>query len=75
MRFLQIFTDAVKNENKLLELREAVINLRAEGVDKETLLSELSQFRNHTDSDETEDVVLEVMDFLAGFCSPHMRID
>ncbi|MEO8391660.1 MAG: hypothetical protein ABI700_01585 [Chloroflexota bacterium] len=75
MKYKEIFDGALKQEDKMLSLRDAVIKLRSEGVDKETLLSELSSYRSVTESEADEDIVLEVMDFLEGWSSSHMRID
>jgi uncharacterized protein YktA (UPF0223 family) len=71
----EIFDGALKQEDKMLSLREAVVKLRSEGIDKETLLSELNSYRNIVKSEADEDIVLEVMDFLEGWSSSHMRID
>jgi hypothetical protein len=75
MRFQQVFNEALKQENKMLSLRDAVVKLRSEGIDKETLLSELSSYRSAVGSESHEDIVLEVMDFLVGWSSSQMRID
>jgi hypothetical protein len=75
MRFKELFDSAVKHEDKLLNLREAIVKLRFQEVDKEVLLSELSLYRRVVESEADEDIVLEVMDFLDGWCSPQMRID
>ena len=49
----------------------------ASGESRETLLAELAGLRRALQlegRDQDEDVVLEAMDFLTGFCSPHLRI-
>jgi hypothetical protein len=62
----------------LLELRNLVAaELRVNPESREDLLRELERIRmefreaGHAD---LEDVVLEVMDFVTGWCSPHMRV-
>jgi hypothetical protein len=47
--------------------------LVSEGVDRQALISEMENLRAHV-ADGQEDALLEVMDCLAGFSSPHMRI-
>lgn len=34
----------------------------------------LEELRRHCATEEMEDMVLEHMDFVVGFCSPHSRI-
>lgn len=75
MKFKEIFDTALEEEDKLHRLRDAVIKLRSEGVDKETLISELSQYYKVADNEKNQDTAADVLDFLYGFCSPHMRID
>jgi hypothetical protein len=48
--------------------------LRREGQAKDAILSRLEALRRSV-SEEQEGVLLEVMDFLVGWCSPHARID
>jgi hypothetical protein len=59
-------------------LRTAVVQAREAGTDRDTIQRHLTALRVHlqqADRDADEDVVLEVMDFLTGWSSPHMRID
>ena len=59
-------------------LREAVVRARESGVARDVVERQLRALREHLQRagrDEDEDVVLEVMDFLAGWSSPHMKID
>ena len=51
-----------------------VRGLRREGQAKGAILGRSEALR-HSVSDEQEDVLLEVMDFLVDWCSPHARID
>jgi len=71
------FNEAVRSANPLLELRETVRSLLDQDWTREELLADLEQFRDvlrEAGRDEDEDIVLEVMDFLAGWCSPHMKV-
>jgi hypothetical protein len=59
-------------------LREAVVQARTAGVERAAVEQQLRALREHlrrAGREADEDVVLEVMDFLAGWSSPHMRID
>ncbi|HML21332.1 MAG TPA: hypothetical protein PKD09_06785 [Aggregatilinea sp.] len=77
MNFQELFWQALNEQDPVSALRQMLIDLRAQGIEKEALLKELYAFRQvaASRSEEDEDNVLDVMDFLVGFCSSHMRID
>jgi hypothetical protein len=67
--------DAGKGHDETLgDVCTFVKGLRRDGQTKEAILARLEALLGSV-SDEQEDVLLEVMDFLVGWCSPHMRID
>lgn len=72
-RFLQ----ALESEQPIWRLREEVQRLLSAGHDRETVLSQLESLR-HTlqvaGRDADEDIVLDVMDYLTGWCSPDMQL-
>lgn len=54
------------------------MRLRNEGIARERLQEQLEALRarlRHEQREEDEDAVLEVLDFLTGWSSPHMTID
>jgi hypothetical protein len=51
-----------------------VRSLRKEGQTKEAILARLEALRSSV-SEEQEDVLLDVVDLLVGWCNPNMRID
>lgn len=65
---------AINRSDAFNEIRTAIILAVEQGESKENILYELEKLRQIVD-DAQEDVILEVMDFLTGWCSPHMRID
>jgi hypothetical protein len=75
VNFAELFQEALGQEDKFTALRQKIVALRENGYDKEVLLAELEDFRSQVAHEADKDVVLEVMDCLSGFCSPHMRID
>ena len=69
---------ALASETPTLTLRDAVVRLRNEGIARERLQEQLEALRarlRHEQREEGEDAVLEVLDFLTGWSSPHMTID
>ena len=67
------------NSNKTHEeavnaVRALVEELRRKGEQKETLLSRMQELSGLVSS-EQEGILLEVMDFLVGYCSPHAKIE
>ena len=74
MDFTDTFKAALAKDDPLHQLRDALIQLRSAGIEKDVLLEALHAFRGQVD-ETTEDILLEAMDFFYGWCSPHMRID
>ncbi|EOW6558831.1 hypothetical protein ACOZYI_001401 [Cronobacter dublinensis] len=56
--------------NNLMELRDCLIDLKKQGVSKEVMLECLNDMR----VSDFEDTVLELMDFVEGFCNPQFYI-
>jgi hypothetical protein len=72
------YEQALTAPDPTIALRTAVVEARSAGTDRDTVQRQLVALRTHLqqeDRDADEDVVLEVMDFLAGWSSPHMHID
>jgi DNA-binding SARP family transcriptional activator len=72
------FTQLLQKEvnayrDDLLLLRESLIKFKNDGMDKETMLENLEKLRTTSDP-ETEDIFLELMDFVVGYCSPHLSV-
>jgi len=60
-----------------LSLEEIVAMLRRykeKGVAQGEIYATLEALRTKAPNDAVDDQILEVADFVAGFCSPHMRI-
>ena len=71
------FESALKAAEPLTELRSVVRELLADGHAREELSDDLERLRvelRGVGRDDEEDVVLEVMDFLVGWCSPQMKL-
>jgi hypothetical protein len=73
MKLKQLFLDSLECDNPLEELRQVVQQVILDNTEREVVLSELESIRGQLNEDK-EDIVLEVMDFICGFCSPHIRI-
>lgn len=59
-------------------LRNHIIALRAQSVSKEKLLEQLEYMRAQKrieDDEPREDAIMDVMDMLLGFISPHSKIE
>lgn len=71
------FEKALGSSNTVEALRSLVLELSQEGFDKAAILEFFEQERQqlraaHRETDE--DAVMDVMDFLVGWCSPHMKL-
>jgi hypothetical protein len=60
-----------------LVLREELQRLLAKGFDRNVIMQELERLRSHfreAQQEDMEDLVLDLMDFLTGWCSPDMKL-
>jgi hypothetical protein len=64
---------AVESPEGFGALRELVKRLLADGLSAETILEDLSQIRALV-PEEVEDLILDVMDQLVGWCPPQLRL-
>lgn len=72
--FMQMLSVEINNHhNSLSMLRECLINFKNAGMDKDCMINNLEELRNASDSDK-EDVLLELMDFVVGYCNPNLSI-
>jgi hypothetical protein len=65
---------AIRAGKPLTEVVELLRQYRAEGIKAEEVYDFLVGLRPTMPDEETEDRLLEIADFVAGFCSPHMKI-
>jgi hypothetical protein len=74
----QRLSELVSNTPRLMfPLRDVARDALAQGYDKDALIEDFERIRARLDDDgeeEREDAVMEVMDFLYGWSSPHMKL-
>ena len=71
------YDEALRSAEPLERLRDLVRTRLLQGADRDQLLGDLEDLRSalraeHRDAEE--DIVLDVMDFLVGWCSAHMKL-
>ena len=69
---------AVQPQNPLQALRSLAQQLLAEGRSTPEVIELFESAREHfraTGRESDEDALLDVMDFVTGWCSPHVRLD
>jgi len=72
---LSVLKEALQKSSPMENLEQIVKDLLGKGYSKESILAEFEYLRETTTDENYEDVVLDMMDFLSGWCSPHKRID
>jgi hypothetical protein len=71
------FHDALNSEQPLTQVRELARRELQHGVSRSEVLGQLESLRLELrggEKPEDEDVVLDVMDFVSGWSSPHMKL-
>ena len=68
---------ALRSSAPVNELRSLALNLLATGQTREAVMDLFEIARQQSrqfDREADEDAVMDVMDFLVGWCSPHMKL-
>lgn len=72
--FMQSLSKEIRNHHSnLMILHECLIKFKSVGMDKDSMIKNLEELRNNCDA-ETEDILLELMDFVTGYCNPNLSI-
>ena len=69
----KLLISEIKRNQDLLSLREILITFKDEGMSKNDMLDSLEILRTNND-EKIEEVLLELMDFVTGFCNPRLVI-
>jgi hypothetical protein len=72
-KLIQILKESRTREEARCALRMLLTRVLKDGEKRETILTKMEELRKSV-SDEQEDILLEVMDFLVGWCSPHVKL-
>ena len=70
---LQLLKQIKNHHHDLQFLRECLIKYKNNGMDKKRMLKNLEKMRSNSDL-ETEDILLELMDFVTGYCRSELSI-
>ncbi len=71
------FEEALRSPDPTEALRSVAFRLRAEGQEQEKVIAKFENARaqlREANRDAEEDIIMDVMDCLVGWCSPHVRI-
>ncbi|MBN3256668.1 hypothetical protein H5A33_18735 [Pectobacterium brasiliense] len=68
--FIDILSSEIVFGYNLMKLRELLVSFKVRGVSKNEMLLYLNELRLVSN----EDVVLELMDFVEGYCNPQLSI-
>jgi len=65
---------AIRSDMPLTEVVSLLREYKNEGIKREQAYAFLEGLRANVSEEALEDRILEVADFVAGFCSPHMKV-
>ena len=71
--FFQLFTERISFYD-LLILRDRLVKLKNKGMGQKTMLANFEKLRSVCESEEEEDVLLNLMDYVVGYCKPSLSI-
>ncbi len=77
MNLDDVFDAALRSSNPTTELRAVAVRFADEGYDSARLLALFEGQRKRlreAGREADEDVVTDVMDFILGWCAPHMKV-
>lgn len=77
MQFDENLEQALRSAEPVAQLRTLVLQLISQGHEKPALLGALEEARQRlrrANREADEDAVMDAMDFLVGWCSPHMKL-
>lgn len=65
---------AIRSARPLEDIVALLRQYKAQGVNRNEVYAFLESLRDRASDEAEEDRILEIADFVAGFCSPYMRI-
>lgn len=72
--FLQVLSAGIKEHpNDLIILHQCLENFKERGMSRDAMLKNMEELRRESDFG-TEDILLDLMDFVSGCCNPAMSI-
>ncbi len=71
--FADVLCAAIKEGTDVLFLRECLLKFKIAGMDRSSMVLNLETLRKSSDP-QTEDILLELMDFVTGYCSPERSV-
>ena len=78
MKLDESIEQALRSPEPIPKLRSVVADLFSRGMDKAAVLAMFEDSRQElrqAGREADEDAVMDVMDFLIGWCSPHMKLE
>jgi hypothetical protein len=66
--------DAIKSDTPLEEIVSLLRRYKDKGITQPEVYAFLEALRQTAHDEVTDDRILEVADFVAGFCAPHMKV-
>ena len=78
MKLDESIEQALRSSEPILSLRSVVVELFSRGMDKAAILvmfEDARQELRQAGREADEDAVMDVMDFLVGWCSSHMKLN
>ncbi len=69
----EILNKILSTEGDILIIRETLIDFKKNGMTKSDMIRNLEELRNNQNY-YVENIILDLMDFIEGFCMPNLSI-
>ena len=71
---LIVLQSVMREERNYSVLYGYLLEFKGKGMNQQEMYDDLEELRKHIQTEEQEDLLLDLMDFVVGFCNPKWKI-
>ncbi len=69
-----VLQSVMRGERNYSVLHGYLLEFKGKGMNQQEMYDDLEELRKHIQTEEQEDLLLDLMDFVVGFCNPKWKI-
>ena len=70
----KVLQSVVRGEREYSVLHGCLVEFRDKGMNKQEMYDALDELRNQVQTEEQEDLIRDLMDFVVGYCHPNWHV-